>query len=181
MCFPGELGLSERRAPDRFLLTWMFIRSMVQQNTLKRTGLSILTCMTHSFFGKEKSGLRVGERKKESERLDRWTDVRDRQIEKGGLSMKVFSVHSYEKEYSWCSPPFYLLLVFTLVSFLVNLVHECRSTQWVGRDFPPSLILTSSPIPDCILISPELLNQCKTNTSCQGCSPFALRSRVLGV
>lgn len=86
------------------------------------------------------------------------------------LSMKVFSVHSYEKEYSGCSPPFYLLLVFTLVSFLVNLVHECRSTQWVGRDFP--LILTSSPIPDCILISPEPLNQCKTNTNCQGCCSF---------
>lgn len=35
VCFPGEIGLSEGRAPDRFLLTWMFIRSMVQQNTLK--------------------------------------------------------------------------------------------------------------------------------------------------
>lgn len=84
------------------------------------------------------------------------------------LSAKVFSVHSYEKEYSLYSPPFYLLLVFTLVSFLVNLVHECRSSRWVGRDFP--LILTSSPIPDCILIPPELLNQCKTNTNCHGCS-----------
>lgn len=76
-------------------------------------------------------------------------------------------MHSYEKEYSWPSPPFYFLLVFTLVSFLVNIVHECRSAWWVGRDTPPP-ILTSPPIPRCILISPELLNQCKTNTICQG-------------
>lgn len=140
---------------------------MVQQNTLKRTGLSILTCMTHS-FGKEEKGWRVWERKRDSECLDRWTDIQDRQDREQVLSIKVFSVHSYEKEYSGCSLSFYLLLVFTLVSFLVNFVHECRSTQWVGKGSP--LILTSSPIPDCILIPPELLNQCKTNTNCQGCS-----------
>ena len=114
----------------------------------------------------------------EKRRRDRWKGKRvsvltDQQTCKTDrwrkdLSAKVFSVHSYEKEYSLYSPPFYLLLVFTLVSFLVNLVHECRSSRWVGRDFP--LILTSSPIPDCILIPPELLNQCKTNTNCHGCS-----------
>lgn len=95
---------------------------------------------------------------------DEQTYKTDRQ--RTGLSVKVFSVHSYEKEYSARSPPSYLLLVFTLVSFLVNLVHECRATRWVGRDF--FLILTSPPIPNCILISSELLSQCKTNTVCQG-------------
>lgn len=95
---------------------------------------------------------------------DEQTYKTDRQ--RTGLSVKVFSVHSYEKEYSARSPPSYLLLVFTLVSFLVNLVHECRATRWVGRDF--FLILTSPPIPNCILISSKLLSQCKTNTVCQG-------------
>lgn len=96
---------------------------------------------------------------------DEQTCKTDRQ--RRGLSAEV---HSYEEEYSWSSPPFYFLLVFTLVSFLVDIVHECRSAWWVGgwvgRDPPP--ILTSPPIPRCILISPELLNQCKTNTICQG-------------
>lgn len=145
MCFPGELGLSERRAPDRFLLTWMFIRSMVRQNTLKRTGLSILTFMTQFLEEEKKEEGLEGVRKKKRVAVltDEQTCKTDRW--RNGLSMKVFSVHSYEKEYSWCSPPFYLLLVFTLVSFLVNLVHECRSTRWVGRDFPPDLDKLSHP------------------------------------